>query len=172
MFETYKDLHFRNKLLHMWMEKEGLSAEERFLYEDYLNGGEKKGWWDKHRQENPIQYILNWLKYHNLHSYSDKGFRKLVIDANKKRSKSLDNEHKMDETNERGDKDNNTGDYTRVNTALYANLVLFLNDISIGNIYDTEVGALRSVMSSSIIYFDKEVDELLDWVDALDEQNL
>ena len=162
MFETYKDLHFRNKLLAMWMEKEGLSAEERFLYEDYLNGGENKSWWDKHRHENPIQYILNWLKYHNLHSYSDEGFRKLVIDANKKRPGSLDDEHKMDEKKERGDKDNNRGDYTRVNTTLYANLVLFMNDISIGNLYDTEVGALRSVMSSSIVYFDKEVDELLE----------
>ena len=161
MFENYQDIRFNSRLLDNWFKMQQMSNDDIFWYNDYLHGGGEKSWWQKHRHEDPVTFMWNIIHHWNddRGSYTDDDYRTMIIRGNENRSDEQSEQAKHFENVERGNKNNNVGNYSRGAIAMYANYILLMDEISIGHFADIGVSAMTSLAMNSIVYVDNEVDE-------------
>lgn len=157
MYDNFKDARFLDRLLHNWENSHNnMTAEELFLYEDFINGGKDKTWWEKHKHENPIEFLLKYLKFHNLKSMTPEEFVNFINKMNNMVGKNIKT-HDIDyEKGERSNMDYCLFQYSRFQIMLYANFVMLKNDISIGNFASTGISSINSLLMNGIVYLDKE----------------
>ena len=162
-YELFRNKKFTDYLFHKWCDLNNLSDEDKDKLEAYYfhNGGDEDStYWDRHNHENPVTFLYNYFcgkdPTMTPDEYQNKAIRIKDEQSKETRQNAVDFE-----TNERGDFDKGTGHYARTSVFIYANLQFLLDDISIGNFCNTGVQSVESVTLNTIVYFDKEVNNIL-----------
>ena len=164
MYRTYKNMRLCDRFLHAYINFNNLTPEEAYFYMAYMKHGSAVGtdsWWNLHKDEDPLSFIINWFRFHNSSPKSEEDatnhWESGVKERNKHRSGKDKQKSKDFEHSERGNYDHNKKEYSRIGVTLYANFKLLQNDISVGNLFDTGISSLHSMEYNTIAYLDHEL---------------
>ena len=81
-YEIYKNMKFLENLLNNWFEFNKLSIEDINKINAYLNYNSDDTYWNRHKHENPISFLYNYL-YGKDYKMSDAEYLKILEDIRK-----------------------------------------------------------------------------------------
>lgn len=166
LYESYKNLRFFERCFNAWCDINDISEEQRGRLNDYYNGfDENSTFWDKHKHENPILFLIN--LFNELYSTplplppNPEQYSSIISDIKKKQTTNTLIELDNFESNERPNFNNGVAQYSRNSIFLYANFKMLLDDISIGNLSNVGANTVESVILNFVVYLDVEIKSLV-----------